>query len=302
MDLKFTKSTDAEHEIELESSLISASWRSGKAIAGQTATFEVLTAFVGEGATIKIKGKSENGKKLGKIKDVIKRNKYVGEFEIPEDTELDDMIYFEVKLPKNDLEGESNRIPVFPPVQVFNMKWSAKEARRGDVLTLSADVNGLRDHTEITVIIYDYDRDSAHDKIIELPATVMDKRIELQWEFEYHEDTDEIPTQEELDKYGGKYNPPEYFFTIKVEDTEFGVEQESGLLEFKDWIEIELLDEDGNPVANEDYILHLPDGRQKQGKLDTNGRAREKDIPPGSIPIEFPNSDAEHFYSDENEE
>jgi len=300
MDLKFTKSTDTEHEIELESSLISASWRSGKAIAGQTATFEVRTAFVGERAPIKIKGKSENGKKLGKIKDVIKRNKYVGEFEIPEDTELDDMVYFEVKLPKNGLEGESNRIPVFPPVRVFNLKWSVKEARRGDILTLSADVNGLRDHTEVTVIIYEYDRDSAHDKIIELPATVMNKRIELQWEYEYHEDTDEVPTQEELDKYGGKYNPPEYFFTVKVEDTEFGTEQESGLLEFKDWIEIELLDEDGNAVANEDYILHLPDGGQRRGTLDGSGQAREEGIPPGNVEIEFPNSDAEHF-DDEDE-
>ncbi len=289
MDLKFTKSTDTEHEIKLESSLISASWRSSKAIAGQTATFEVRTAFVGEGATIKIKGKSEKGKKLGKIKDVIKRNKYVGEFEIPEDTELDDMIYFEVELPKNDLEGESNRIPVFPPVQVFNLKWSAKEARRGDVLTLSADINGLRDHTEVTIIIYEYDRDSAHDKIIELPATVMSKRIELQWEYEYHEDTDEIPTQEELDKYGGKYNSPEYFFTVKVEDTEFGVKQESELLEFKDWFEIKLVDEDGNPMASEQYVLHLAQGQQRRGTLDDKGVGREENIPPGKVTIEFPN-------------
>jgi len=302
MDLKFTKSTDTEHEIELESSLISASWRSGKAIAGQTATFEVLTAFVGEGATIKIKGKSENGKKLGKIKDVIKRNKYVGEFEIPEDTELDDMIYFEVKLPKNDLEGESNRIPVIPPVQVFNLKWSTKEARRGDVLTLSADVNGLRDHEEVTVIIYEYDCDSAHDKIVELPATVMNKRVELQWEYEYHEDTDEIPTQEELDKYDGKYNPPEYFFTVKVEDTEFGVKQESGLLEFKDWIKIELINEQGEAVANEDYTLRLADGQERHGTLDNNGCSIEENIPPGKVIIKFPNSEAEFYIDDEGKE
>jgi len=282
MNLKFTKATDTEHEIELESALISTSWRSGKAIAGQTATFEVLTAFVGEGATIKIKGKSEKGKKLGTIKDVIKRNKYVGEFEIPEDTELDDMVYFEVKLPKNDLEGESNRIPVFPPVQVFNLKWSAKEARRGDILTLSADVNGMRDHEEVTVIIYEYDRDSAHDKIIELPATVMNKRIELQWEYEYHEDTDEIPTQEELDKYGGKYNPPEYFFTVKVEETEFGVKQESGLLEFKDWIEIKLL----NPTGKDKYILRFPDGSERRGSFNQDGILKEDNIPPGKYSIE----------------
>lgn len=295
MDLKFTKSTDTEHKIKLESSLISASWRSGKAVAGRTAKFKVQTAFVGEGATIKVTGKSENGKKLGKIKDIIKRNKYVGEFEIPEDTELDDMIYFEVELPKNDLEGESNRIPVFPPVQVFNLKWSAKEARRGDILTLSADTNGLRDHTEVTVIIYEYDRDSAHDKIVELPATVMDKRIELQWEYEYHEDTDEIATQEELDKYGGKYNPPEYFFTIKIEDTEFGKEkQDSGLLEFKDWVEITLVDGEGNTIANEDYVLYLADGQQRQGTLDASGRAREDDIAPGTVRFEFPNSEEDH--------
>ena len=75
MDLKFTKSTDTEHEIKLESSLISASWRCGKAIAGQTATFEVRTAFVGEGATITVTGQSENGKQLGKIRAVSRRNK-----------------------------------------------------------------------------------------------------------------------------------------------------------------------------------------------------------------------------------
>ncbi|MFQ6008380.1 MAG: hypothetical protein ACE5K8_05435 [Candidatus Zixiibacteriota bacterium] len=291
MDLKFTKSTDTEHKIKLESALISASWLSSKAIAGRSATFEVLTAFVGEGAPIKITGKSENGKKLGKIKDVIKRNKYVGAFEIPEDMELDDEIYFEVELPKNDIEGESNRIPVFPPVQVFNLKWSAKEARRGDILTLSADVNGLRDHEEVTVIIYEYDRDGAHDKIIELPATVNNKRIELQWEFEYHEDTDEIPTQEELDKYGKKYNPPEYFFTIKVEDTEFGKqEQESGLLEFKDWIEIELRERDGTPIANARYVVRFADGTEREGSLDENARARLEDIPPGSYRVDFPDN------------
>ncbi|MFH1374528.1 MAG: hypothetical protein ABII79_12105 [bacterium] len=297
MDLKFTKSTDTEHEIELESALLSATWRQGKAIAGRMAKFEVRTAFVGEGATIKIKGQSENGKKLGKIKDVIKRNKYVGEFDIPEDTELDDMIYFEVELPNNDLEGESNRIPVFPPVQVFNLKWSANEARRGDILTLSADTNGLRDNAEVTVVIYEYDRDSAHDKIVELPATVMDKRIELQWEFEYHEDTDEIPTQEELDKYGKSYNPPEYFFTVKVEDTEFGKqEQESGLLEFKDWVEITLVDGEGNAITNEEYILHLANGQQRRGTLDGSGRAREDDIAPGTVRIEFPNSEEDHEF------
>jgi len=109
-------------------------------------------------------------------------------------------------------------------VKISNLAWDKQEAGREDVLTLSADVEGVRDHTEVALLIYEYDADGAHDKIAQLSAGVMDKRIEVQWEYEYHEDTDEVPTQEEMEKYGREYNPPEYFFTIKVGETEFGLE------------------------------------------------------------------------------
>ncbi|RKX28588.1 MAG: hypothetical protein DRP47_04010 [Candidatus Zixiibacteriota bacterium] len=290
MNLEFTKSTDTEHTVQLEPVLVSVYWRSSYAPAGGTVKFEVITAFVGNGAPIKITGKSENGKKLGKISDVVRNSKYRGHFEVPEDMEIGDQVYFEVSFPGNGLDGESGRIPVVPLVRVNNLKWSAKEARRGDTLTLSAFVDGVREGTEVTVTIYEYDRDSAHDKITELPATIEGGRMELQWEYQYFEDTDEIATQEELDRYGGAYNPPEYFFTIKIEDDEYGKEEQaSGLLEFKDWIEIELKDETGEPAKDEKYILHLPDGTTKEGNLDSDGRARVEDIPPGTVKVEFTN-------------
>lgn len=289
MPLKFNKSTDEEHKEKLEPSLISATWKQGFAIGGQPALFEVLTVFVGNGAEIKVTGKSENGEKLGKIKDTIFNNCYVGKFDIPDDMEMDDLIYFEVDFPKNGISGESNRIPVFPPVKVTNMKWSAKEARRGDVLTLSAEVYGVNDKTEATVTIYEYDRDGLNDRIVELPVEVKNQKIEVKWEYQYFEDTDEIPSEWELQEYGKSYNPPEYFFTIKLGDTEYGKKQESGLLLFKDWIEVELLDSNGQPVPNQDYILRLPDGTEKRGQLDGDGKARVEDVPPGKFRIVFPN-------------
>ena len=75
----------------------------------------------------------------------------------------------------------------------------------------------------------------------------------LRLNHKYFEDSDEIPTQEELDKYGGAYNPPEYFFVINIDGFEFGHEQESGILGFKDYIEINLVDEKGNKSAKEKY-------------------------------------------------
>ena len=288
MALKFTKATDSEHEVKLDSSLISVSWTCGMAIGGQTASFEVLTELVGEGAPIIVKGMSENVKKLGKVTGVMRRNHFGGAFQIPEDIELGDKVFFEAKLSKNSLDGESEHIPAYPPIRVSNMKWSVKEARRGDTLTLSADIKGLPNEAEVAVVIYEYDRDGGHDRITELPAHVENNRIEIAWEYEYHEDTDEIPSQEELDKYNGQYNPPEYFFTIKAEGVEYGQDQESGLLEFKDWVEITLVRKDGAPIGNADYVLTLPDGQTRDGTVDASGCAREEDVPPGKIKIEFP--------------
>jgi hypothetical protein len=287
MDLKYSKSTDTQHKIKLESKLLYAIWRSGTAPMGLEVALEVATSFVGNGATIKIKGKSENGKKLGKLDGKVKNNIFVGALTIPDDVKIGDMVYFEVDLPQNGLSGESNHIVVVPSVVVTNMKWSAKEARRGDTLTLSADVQGCKDGTEAMITIYEYDQDSVHDKIIDIPAVVTNAKIEVKWEYEYFEDTDEVPTQEEMQRYGKSYNPPEYFFVIDIEGQKFGRKQESKLLLFRDWIEVRLLDSMGQPLADVQYTLYLPDGSQRKGRLSADGSAREGDIPPGKCRFEF---------------
>jgi len=287
-DLEFTKSTDAEHEIKLTSSLVYATWQTNIAYGGQKVGIEVGTAFVGNGAKIKIKGRSEQGKNLGKLTDTISNNKFVGELEVPDDIEIGDEVFYEVKISKNNVEGESDRIPARPAIQVTNMRWSADEARRGETVTLTADLARVGNGTEVKITIYEHDQDGAHDKIAELPAIVTNEQIEVEWEYEYHEDTDEIPTQEEIEQYGGEYNPPEYFFTVTLGEREFGREQESGLLTYKDWIEVYLVDEDGSPCSGTDYKVTLADGSEREGTFDADGRVRIDDVPPGRFSIFIP--------------
>ena len=58
------------------------------------------------------------------------------------------------------------------------------------------------------------------------------------------------------------------------------------------WIEIELFDDDDEPVADEPYRLELPDGSIRTGKLDADGRAYVGDIVvPGQCRISFPEID-----------
>lgn len=56
----------------------------------------------------------------------------------------------------------------------------------------------------------------------------------------------------------------------------------------KSWIEIELVDHHGNPMAGERYKITVPGGATHEGELDEDGRARVDDIDPGKGEVSFP--------------
>jgi len=60
----------------------------------------------------------------------------------------------------------------------------------------------------------------------------------------------------------------------------------------KSWIEINLVDDEGEPVAGERYRVTLPDGSTiAEGTTDEKGFARVNNIDPGTCKVTFPNID-----------
>ena len=57
------------------------------------------------------------------------------------------------------------------------------------------------------------------------------------------------------------------------------------------WIEIKLLDVDGEPVPGEPYRVTLPDGSVAEGTLDDKGFARIESFEPGNCKVTFPRRD-----------
>ena len=53
------------------------------------------------------------------------------------------------------------------------------------------------------------------------------------------------------------------------------------------WIAIELVDEDGKPVPDEDYRITLPDGSVVEGSLDSKGKDRIDGIDAGTCKVTF---------------
>lgn len=59
------------------------------------------------------------------------------------------------------------------------------------------------------------------------------------------------------------------------------------------WIEIEMIDEEDEPVPGMAYRITLPDGAVAEGTLDEKGFARVEGIVPGTCQITFPDLDEE---------
>ena len=53
------------------------------------------------------------------------------------------------------------------------------------------------------------------------------------------------------------------------------------------WVEVRLVDEDGEPVADAEYRIELPDGSVMTGRLDQDGKARFDSIVPGTCKVSF---------------
>jgi hypothetical protein len=60
-----------------------------------------------------------------------------------------------------------------------------------------------------------------------------------------------------------------------------------------DWIEIELVGEDGKPIPGVRYTITPRGGAPRSGVLDASGRARLVGLKPGDCDITFPDLDAD---------
>lgn len=164
---------------------------------------------------------------------------------------------------------------------VITAYWGSDYARREQSVKLQGTTVGFGDGTPATLLVYEYDLDGNHAFVERLSGTVESDRVEVEWPFEYQGDVDALASLFEGDEY---YAPPEYFFELKVG----GKTARSGLLQFIDSIDIELVEEETEaPISNADFVAHLADGSARIGALDAAGKASLVDIPPGRVHWEF---------------
>jgi len=205
--------------------------------------------------------------------------------------------FFRASHPKasSELQSETLTMPRDSAAQMKlrDMAWQEPEALVGEEITLNAHFDGASGNVDVEVEIYRVAQEGEHELVDTVRAEIRDGALEETWEVEAGEGsggsqgagTDESPGES-----GAKETPPpKLFFVVKAGEGKWGEKQESGLLEVKEWLEIELADESGKPLADEEYVVKLPGGREIKGTLDKNGFARIEGVSPGDAEVEFPN-------------
>jgi len=201
------------------------------------------------------------------------------EFTAPDGTESQGMVGSGGRLYWSGSDaGQANVILKF----ISNARWSVDTAEAGESVTMSADVEGYDAGTPATFQIYKRDLRGADALVDTIETETQASSVEADWEYVLNGEGDEGATSDETQQ---GYSAPEYYFDVIVERGR----ARSDLLEYRDYIEIEAVDEDGDPMADVEYVLYLPNGALRTGTLDGSGCLREENIPPGLCSIRFPN-------------
>ncbi|MBT8399865.1 MAG: carboxypeptidase-like regulatory domain-containing protein [Rhodothermia bacterium] len=272
-------STDQTEEIKLSSTIEQVMWTRTLASPGAEVGLRIFTHNVGNGANMEIKLSDNTGASHGTYQNKIHGGRFSVDVLVPDDA--DGAFFATVKLADHGLEKKSDPLMLLPGIEVSNAKWSQSEASRGDIVQLTADIRNAPDFSDAEITVFELDPDGAHEVITKLSAMTDGGRVEVAWEFDFPGDVKDIPSHAEADD---GYKPPQFFFRVDV----FAKTADSDLLTFKDFVEVRLRDDDGAPIPDAEYVLHLPDGSQRTGTLDAEGTAREEDVPPGVCVVVFP--------------
>jgi uncharacterized Zn-binding protein involved in type VI secretion len=181
----------------------------------------------------------------------------------------------------NMASGGNNEITLYA---VYGAKWSKETAKVGDTVKMEAKVMGIESGEKALFQIIKRDLHGPHVLIKEIEATTQGDKVEAEWKYDYSEQYTPELVPDRPSSAPLKYSAPDYYFEVIVKHHK----ARSGYLQYQDWIEVKLLDDENNPIANADYLLYFSNGEIRKGRLDGNGKAKIENVPPVPHKVVFP--------------
>lgn len=200
------------------------------------------------------------------------------EFEDPDGNVEEDRLRLDGTVRRDDLSDGKAKVTL---KDVYSAEWDKEEARPDEEVSFSAKVDGFENGTTATVQIFKRDLKGPDVIVDEMEMEVQGGKVEDKWAYVYPEDGS---GEEDDSGMSGGYSAPQYYFEVRIESCT----ARSGLLKYQDYIEIELKNEEGSPIGNEQYVVYLSNGEVRKGTLDGSSQAKAKNVPPVTADVRFP--------------
>ncbi len=195
------------------------------------------------------------------------------------------------------IEKQLERIRNQKHPEINNLKWmkdgqEVNKVHVGDTVKMTVTVKEIDDKMWLRFIIYEKDYKKENDYIARKPIQIEDGKAELEWQVEYHEDTDDINSAQEQEEKG--YTLPEYIFIADSTQPE-AESGESPVLEVKGWMKTKLINKEANKIlTTTNYILHYPDRSTEEGTTDKDGYIEMEDLKLGKYYISLKEDEEEN--------
>jgi len=161
---------------------------------------------------------------------------------------------------------------------ITKVEWSKDQAKAGEKVKMKAETAGYEDDTKAVFHVHIRDANYADRELTLIESSISGNKAEVEWQLDVDKDLLEIQTDKEQI---GRFSAPAFYFAVEAG----GMKARSPFLNIVDEMEVQVVDENGDPVKNKAYRLILPDGRVREGTLDGDGKIKLTDVPPGRVRI-----------------
>jgi uncharacterized Zn-binding protein involved in type VI secretion len=200
------------------------------------------------------------------------------EFEDPDGNVEEDRLRLDGTVRRDALSEGKSTVTL---KDVYGAEWGQDEARPDEAVGYSAKVDGFEDGTTATVQILKRDIKGTDVIVDEMEMEVEGGKVEGEWAYVYPEDGS---GEEDDSGTSGGYSAPQYYLEVRIGSCT----ARSSLLKYQDYVEVELRDEEDDPIDGTEYVLYLSDGSVRNGTLDKQGKVKEENVPAGPHVMTFP--------------
>lgn len=165
---------------------------------------------------------------------------------------------------------------------ITSAAWSTNRVSLGDKVDAVVHTAGIENGETGTIEIWRCEIGQPDRKVASLTRIpVRNNKFTAQWE-------PRLPDEEialvDLDGQPQQRSDNRFYFMASCQ----GSIGRSGWLTVTTTFELTINDPDGNPIADQEYEIHLPNGEIRNGKLDRDGKLVENKVPLGNCYVRLP--------------